>query len=52
MRIKVMVFPKPLLDYELKMLYEGKLKPVRCRKCDCYFTSRSELMRHIWRVHK
>ena len=48
----IMFFPRALSDGEVVMLYEGGIKPVRCRRCDCYFVDRSELMRHVWTMHR
>jgi len=47
------VFPRPLTHGEIIALYEGRIKPLRCRKCGhYYFTSRPELMHHIWERHR
>jgi hypothetical protein len=45
-------FPRTLSYEEVKMLYEGKVKPLKCRRCNFYFMSRSELMYHIWSFHR
>ena len=50
--LKIMFFPRPLAHEEIVMLHEGRIKPVRCRKCNYYFTNRSELMRHVWIRHR
>jgi len=50
--LKVMFFPRPLSEKEIKELYAGEIKPVCCRRCSFWFVSRSELMRHIWEKHR
>jgi len=48
----VKVFPRALSEAEIEMLLAGYVKPLRCRRCDLWFMDRSELMRHIWEVHR
>jgi hypothetical protein len=45
-------FPRTLTEDEIHEISLGKIKPLRCKKCNFYFTSRSELMRHIWKHRK
>jgi len=46
------VFPRMLSEEEVLQLLEGKVKPLKCRKCNFWFMSRSELMYHIWSRHR
>ena len=45
-------YPRALSEEEIDAIMTGKIKPLRCRKCNCWFTNRRELMRHIWQVHR
>jgi len=50
--IKMRVFSRALSEAEIKAIYEGRIKSLRCRRCDLWFVNRSELMMHIWEVHR
>jgi hypothetical protein len=45
-------FPRALSNEEIAGLCFGYIKPLKCRRCNFWFTSRSELMRHIWEWHR
>ena len=44
----VRVYPRALFEAEIQAIYVGLIKPLRCRRCNLWFTNRSELMKHIW----
>ena len=44
-------FPRALTFDEVVKLYEGH-KPFHCKRCDLWFMTRSELMKHIWDAHR
>lgn len=48
----VKAFPRDLYEAEIRAIYYGIIKPIRCRKCNLYFTTRGELTRHIWEFHR
>ena len=50
--IEIRAFPRALSEAEIRAIYEGRIKPLRCRRCDLWFVNRSELMMHIWEVHR
>ena len=46
------VYPRALSRTEIEGLWRGAIQPFKCHVCGLYFTSRSELMRHIWKYHR
>jgi hypothetical protein len=50
--VDVKMFARTLYEAEVQAIYYGIIKPLRCRKCNLYFTTRGELMRHIWEFHR
>jgi len=42
------IFSRYLTEEEAKEIHLGNMKPLKCRKCNLYFVSRSELMKHVW----
>jgi hypothetical protein len=51
-KINFRYFPRALKVQEIRGIYTGKIKPLRCKKCNWYFVSRNELMYHIWEFHR
>jgi hypothetical protein len=49
--LQIMFFSRALSEEEARAIYEGRIKPLRCRRCNLYFVTRSELMHHIW-IHR
>ena len=50
--MKPRFFPRALRREEIEALIRGDINPVRCKRCNFWFTNRSELMRHIWDFHR
>ena len=50
--IEIRFYPMALSEEEIDAIMTGKIKSLKCRKCNCWFTNRRELMRHIWQVHR
>ena len=51
-KVQIRVYSRALFEAEIQAIYAGLIKPLRCRRCNLWFTSRSELMKHIWEVHR
>jgi len=50
-KVEIRAFPRALSREEIIMLSKGH-RPFYCKRCDLWFMSRSELMKHIWEVHR
>ena len=49
--VEIRAFPRALSYEEILKLYKG-YRPFHCKRCDLWFMTKSELMKHIWEVHR